>query len=127
MSRRSDELKQQNNTLAQHLEDATASAAKLQARRAAAGDASEGNGHDTDALEAIEASHTSSVTQLREVVGYLRREKDILELQLGISAQEAARLRQQLEFTSRTLEESRQALQEESHYAQDSLACSPRV
>lgn len=109
---RSDELKEQNSILAQHLENATASAAKLHARHSTAGNASEGGGSDAETLEAIEASHSSSVDQLREVIRYLRREKDIIELQLGISAQEAARLRQQLDFTSRTLEESRQALQE---------------
>lgn len=46
------------------------------------------------------------------MIRYLRREKDIVDLQLEFSKQEATRLRQQLEFATRNLEESRQALVE---------------
>jgi len=80
--------------------------------------AGEGTGADADTIEAITASHNASVEQLREVIRYLRREKDIIDLQLEFSKQEATRLKQQLDFTSRSLEEARQALQEvrtESH------------
>lgn len=117
-----DELKEQNATLAAHLEAASASATQLQARHTAVSDgaaaAGEGTGADADTIEAITASHNASVEQLREVIRYLRREKDIIDLQLEFSKQEATRLKQQLDFTSRSLEEARQALQEvrtESH------------
>lgn len=112
--RRCDELKEQNSTLAQHLETASAQAAKLQARHAAPTDAA-GEGIDAEAAEAIAASQSSSVEQLQEVTKYLRREKDIIDLQLEFSKQEAARLRQQLDFTSRSLEEARQTLQDVRH------------
>ncbi|GAA5982753.1 hypothetical protein JCM11641_007777 [Rhodosporidiobolus odoratus] len=123
--KRSDEVKEQNSTLAQHLETASAQATQLQARHAAVADAAGGvanGGADADTFEAITASHNSSVEQLREVIRYLRREKDIIDLQLDFSKQEATRLRQQLEFTSRGLEEARQSLQEERQKVGDSLA-----
>lgn len=110
---RSDELKEQNATLAQHLEAASAQAVQLQARSAPAPDGIAGEGRaDAESIEAVTASHSSSVEQLREVIRYLRREKDIIDLQLDFSKQEATRLRQQLDFTSRSLEEARQTLQE---------------
>lgn len=105
-------MKEQNSVLADHLEKATASAATLQSRHASHTDDASGSSAASDSIEAITASHNSSVEQLREVIRYLRREKDIIDLQLDFSKQEATRLRQQLDFTSRSLEESRQALQE---------------
>ncbi|KPV73223.1 uncharacterized protein RHOBADRAFT_28975, partial [Rhodotorula graminis WP1] len=126
--KRCDELKEQNSTLAQHLETASASATQLQARHAAVSDsaaaAGEAGGADADTIEAITASHNASVEQLREVIRYLRREKDIIDLQLEFSKQEATRLRQQLDFTSRSLEEARQSLQEERSKTGDSLTSS---
>ncbi|GAA5985408.1 hypothetical protein JCM10908_006964 [Rhodotorula pacifica] len=122
--KRSDELKEQNGILADHLEKATASAATLQSRHASQGDDTSGASATSDSIEAITASHHSSVEQLREVIRYLRREKDIIDLQLDFSKQEASRLRQQLDFTSRSLEEARQALQEERQRAGDTLSSS---
>ncbi|GAA5903057.1 hypothetical protein JCM5296_001724 [Sporobolomyces johnsonii] len=124
--KRADELKEQNATLAQHLETATTQATQLQSRHAALGGegGAPAEGENADALEAIAASHNASVEQLREVIRYLRREKDIIDLQLDFGKQEATRLRQQLEFTSRSLEEARQALSEERQKAGDSLTSS---
>ncbi|GAA5901318.1 uncharacterized protein JCM6883_000178 [Sporobolomyces salmoneus] len=124
--KRAEELKEQNATLAQHLETATAQASQLQARHAAiaAGTSSDGGIADSEAVESITASHAASVEQLREVIRYLRREKEIIDLQFDYSKQEAARLRQQLEFTERSLTESRQALTEERQKAGDSLTSS---
>lgn len=65
-----------------------------------------------DSTEAPSALSAESTEQLREVIRYLRREKEIVDLQLEFSKQEAARLRQQLEFANRNLEETRQALSE---------------
>jgi nucleoprotein TPR len=120
----SDELRQQNSTLAQHLETASAQATQLQSRHAAItdGTSAEGASADADTIEAITASHNSSVEQLREVIRYLRREKDIIDLQFDFSKQEAARLKQQLEFTSRNLEEARQTVQEVRRFFLPSLS-----
>lgn len=68
--------------------------------------------------EAATGDKVGSDDQLREVIRYLRREKDIGDLQLEFNKQELARLRQQLEFATRTLEEARSALTE---------VCFPRV
>ncbi|GAA6015704.1 hypothetical protein JCM11491_002452 [Sporobolomyces phaffii] len=124
--KRAEELKEQNATLAQHLETATAQASQLHARHAAiaAGTSPEGGVADSDAVESITASHAASVEQLREVIRYLRREKEIIDLQFDYSKQEAARLRQQLDFTERSLTEARQALTEERQKAGDSVASS---
>ncbi|BGP11538.1 Protein mlp1 [Rhodotorula toruloides] len=122
--KRSEELKEQNSTLAQHLETASAQAIQLQARSSSAQGAAEGDGADAESVEAVAASHSSSVEQLREVIRYLRREKDIIDLQLDFSKQETTRLRQQLDFTSRSLEEARQTLQEERSRVGDALASS---
>ncbi|BGP27784.1 nucleoprotein TPR [Rhodotorula toruloides] len=123
--KRSNELKEQNSTLAQHLETASAQAVQLQARSAATQDGAVAEeGAAAESVEAITISHSSSVEQLREVIRYLRREKDIIDLQLDFSKQEATRLRQQLDFTSRSLEEARQTLQEERSRVGDALASS---
>ncbi|GAA6059180.1 hypothetical protein JCM10212_005525 [Sporobolomyces blumeae] len=124
--KRADELKEQNATLAQHLETATAQATQLQARHAAiaAGTSSDGPAADAEAVEAITASHAASVEQLHEVIRYLRREKEIIDLQFDYSKQEATRLRQQLEYTERSLEEARQALTEERQKAGESVTSS---
>ncbi|GAA5874743.1 hypothetical protein JCM8547_005199 [Rhodosporidiobolus lusitaniae] len=124
VKKRSDELREQNATLAQHLETASAQATQLQSRHAAitsAADSAAEGGADADTIEQITASHNSSVEQLREVIRYLRREKDIIDLQFDFSKQEATRLKQQLEFTSRNLEEARQSLQEERQKVGNSL------
>ncbi|GAA5926646.1 Mlp1p [Sporobolomyces koalae] len=124
--KRAEELKEQNSTLAQHLETATAQASQLQSRHAAiaAGTSADGAVADADAVDSISASHAASVEQLREVIRYLRREKEIIDLQFDYSKQEAARLRQQLEYTERGLTETRQALTEERQKAGESLASS---
>lgn len=70
------------------------------------------NGQPIIVDEGVVTDSSNSSEQLREVIRYLRREKDIIDLQLEFSKQEATRLRQQLEFATRNLEESRQALVE---------------
>ena len=65
-----------------------------------------------ESTDAPSTTSAESTEQLREVILYLRREKEIVDLQLEFSKQEAARLRQQLEFANRNLEETRQALSE---------------
>jgi hypothetical protein len=109
--RRCDDLTNQNALLHEHLETFNSQAAHLQARQAT----SNGGGvstEDPDSIDAITAGHNSSVDQLRQVIRYLRGEKDIVDFQLELSKQEATRLRTQLEFTTRNLEETRQSLTE---------------
>ncbi|KAK4051609.1 Protein mlp1 [Microbotryomycetes sp. JL201] len=106
--KRCDDLTKQNSLLHEHLETFNARAAQIQARQPA-----EGSTGDTDPAEAIAAAQESSSDQLRQVIKYLRGEKDIVDFQLELAKQEAARLRTQLEFTSRNLDEARRSLSEE--------------
>lgn len=103
--------------LHEHLETFSTRAAQIQARQTTSADGAE-TGTDADAAASITAAHDSSVEQLRQVIHYLRSEKDIVDFQLELSKQEATRLKTQLEFTSRNLDEARQALTEVGHFIQ---------
>ena len=82
---------------------ATASAsASATATAAAAGDASE---------EVVELRQ--QCTELREVVRYMKREKDLLEAKLAVAEGEAARLGTSLAATQRALDEARAELKRE--------------
>jgi nucleoprotein TPR len=54
----------------------------------------------------------AKLSELRSVVAYLRKEKEIVDLQLELSKQEATRLKSQIEHLSQTLEETRATLSE---------------
>lgn len=54
------------------------------------------------------------LSELRSVVSYLRKEKEIVELQLELSRQENMRLKTQIEHLSHTLEETQKVLSEVS-------------
>ncbi|KIY46697.1 hypothetical protein FISHEDRAFT_46885 [Fistulina hepatica ATCC 64428] len=101
-------LSEQNNLLHQHLESVTAQAAKI--RQAA----------DADSSLPPAAGEEGAATQLaemRSIVSYLRKEKEIVDLQLELSKQENTRLKAQLEQMSQSLEESRAALVKERERA----------
>lgn len=50
------------------------------------------------------------ISELRAVVAFLRKEKEIVDLQLELSKQESARFKAQVDRLTHSLEESRQAL-----------------
>ncbi|KAK4056430.1 Protein mlp1 [Microbotryomycetes sp. JL221] len=104
--KRCDDLTKQNVLLHEHLENFNSRAAQIQARQAS--DA----GLSAEAGDA-EVTQGNSDEQLRQVIKYLRGEKDIVDFQLELAKQEASRLRTQLDFTSRNLEEARKSLSEE--------------
>ena len=56
----------------------------------------------------------TKLSELRSVVAYLRKEKEIVDLQLELSKQENTRLRTQVEHLSSSLEETRKTLSEVS-------------
>ncbi|KAI5479511.1 nucleoprotein TPR [Pseudohyphozyma bogoriensis] len=126
LKKRTDDLNSQNAILHSQLETFGSQAAFLQSRlsNATVGGEGEGAAATADSVDAITSSLNSTVDQLREVIRYLRREKEIVDLQLEFSKQEAARLRQQLEFTSKSLEESRTALTEERAKSGDAVVSS---
>lgn len=56
----------------------------------------------------------TKVSELRSVVTYLRKEKEIVDLQLELRKQENTRLKTQIEHLSQNLEETRKTLSEVS-------------
>lgn len=97
------DLNEQNSLLHQHLESVSSQAARI--KQAA----------DTSAPATSDADDTDAkVSELRSVVSYLRREKEIVELQLELSKQENTRLKTQVDHLSHALEDTRKALSEVS-------------
>lgn len=52
----------------------------------------------------------TKLAELRSVVAYLRKEKEIVDLQLDLAKQENARLKSQIDHLSQTLQETRETL-----------------
>ena len=57
--------------------------------------------------QALESATTNNLDSLQEVVKYLRREKEIVDVQLELASQEAKRLKQQLDYTQSQLDDAR--------------------
>jgi nucleoprotein TPR len=99
------DLASQNNLLLQHLEDVSSQAARI--RQAADSTAStlpaEGEANEDSATR---------LSELRAVVTYLRKEKEIVDLQLELSKQENARFKVQIEHLSQSLQDVRSTLAE---------------
>lgn len=95
------DLVSQNTLLHNHLESVSTQAAKI---RDAANSSSTtpGEGDPSD----------SKLAELRSVVGWLRKEKEIVELQLELSKQETARLKTQVDHLSQNLNQARASLSE---------------
>ncbi|QKX63321.1 uncharacterized protein TRUGW13939_10491 [Talaromyces rugulosus] len=109
LQKRRDEILHQNSLLHNQLENITKQISTLQKDRAnmAAGeDESEGA--------------SSSLESLQEVIKYLRREKEIVEVQYHLSTQESKRLRQQLDYTQSQLDDTRLKLEQQRRAAADS-------
>lgn len=100
------ELNEQNKVLHGHLESVSAQAAQIrQAGESAAGEgegAEDGEGKDGE---------------MRQVVAWLRREKEMAEMKLELNKQETARVRAQATHLARDLEEARSQLSEEREKA----------
>ncbi|KAI0647815.1 hypothetical protein C8Q79DRAFT_924901 [Trametes meyenii] len=99
------DLGDQNNLLHQHLESQAATSAT----------------DETGEAEVSDDSDTK-LTELRSLVTYLRREKEIIELQLELSKQENTRLKTQIDHLSQNLDETRRALSEERERAVETAA-----
>ena len=98
------DLTSQNAILHQHLESVSSQATRIRS-------AAEPSTSVSSEAENAEDSDTK-LSELRSVVAYLRKEKDIVDLQLELSKQENVRFKTQIEHLSRSLEESRKALTE---------------
>ncbi|EXJ89029.1 nucleoprotein TPR [Capronia epimyces CBS 606.96] len=104
LKKRREEVVQQNNLLHGQLESVTQQITALQRDRAAIAD-----GDNAEVAE----QPSAELDRLQEVITYLRREKDIVDVQYQLSLQEAKRLRQQLDFTQSQLDETRLKLDQQ--------------
>ncbi|QSZ37055.1 hypothetical protein DSL72_009147 [Monilinia vaccinii-corymbosi] len=109
---RRDDVNAQNKLLHQQLDNVSSQIVALQQTRSTAPDAPE------TGSPAAEIDRT--VEGLRELNTYLRREKEIGEVQYDIKIQEAKRLQQQLEYTQAQLDEARLKLDQERRSHADS-------
>ncbi|KAI1940141.1 Protein mlp1 [Ophidiomyces ophidiicola] len=100
LSHRREEALKQNTLLHDQLESITKQISSLQRGRADVPDDSEvASGSDLDGLQ--------------EVIKFLRREKEIVDVQYHLSTQESKRLRQQLDYTQTQLEDTRLKLEQQ--------------
>lgn len=102
-------LTSQNNRLLQQLDDVSSQITKLKTRK------------DTEQNEdSVDATPSSSLENMQEVVKYLRREKEIIEVQYSLSETEGKRLKQQLDYTQSQLDETRFRLNQQRRLEQES-------
>ncbi|KAG1780540.1 hypothetical protein EV702DRAFT_1078352 [Suillus placidus] len=111
LNARSKDLSAQNALLHQHLETVSTQATRI--RQAADSSATEGTSSDAD----VGGDVDTKVSELRSVVAYLRKEKEIVDLQLELSKQENVRLKAQIEHLTQSLQETRATLAEERERA----------
>lgn len=108
---RRDDLTAQNKLLHQQLDGVTSQISALQQSRSAMDDSADGTPIN---------ANDNAVEGLRELNNYLRREKEILEVQFDLKVQEAKRLQQQLEYSQSQLDEARLKLDQERRSQADS-------
>ncbi|PNS21168.1 hypothetical protein CAC42_3506 [Sphaceloma murrayae] len=96
------DLNSQNRLLHDQLESVTGQITTLQQQRAQS---------STD--EDVTSPDVTADSKLQEVITYLRREKEIIQVQFDLSTAELKRLRQQSEYTQSQLDETRSKLSEE--------------
>ena len=102
-------LNVQNNRLHKQLDEVTSQISSLRRRT------SVGENDDVD-----HASAAPDIENLQEVIKYLRREKEIVDVQLELSAQETKRLKQQLDYTQSQLDDTRLKLNQQRRLEEDS-------
>ena len=105
---RREEATQQNTLLHGQLESLTQQIGALQRDRTATVD---GNSPATSGSE---------LDRMQEVIKYLRKEKEIVDVQYHLSSQEAKRLRQQYDFSQSQLDDVRLKLDQQSRASADS-------
>ncbi|KAL8646549.1 MAG: hypothetical protein Q9226_006810 [Calogaya cf. arnoldii] len=109
MTQGKERLAEQNNRLHQQLETLGTQIANLQKRNAP---------DDSDQPESTITN--PGLENLQEVIKYLRREKEIIDVQLELSTQETKRLKQQLDYTQTQLDETRVKLNQQRRVEENS-------
>ncbi|KKK19554.1 nuclear pore complex protein [Aspergillus ochraceoroseus] len=110
LQKRREEVLHQNSLLHSQLENITNQISALQRDRANIPDNEQEDGEST----------APNLEGLQEVIKFLRREKEIVDVQYHLSTQESKRLRQQLEYTQSQLDEARLKLEQQRRAAADS-------
>ncbi|KAI6030410.1 hypothetical protein F5J12DRAFT_800153 [Pisolithus orientalis] len=106
LNARYDDLSAQKALLYQHLDTVSSQAARI---RQVADSSTENTSNEADTNDDSDVK----LTELRAVIGYLRKEKEIVDLQLELCKQENVRLKGQTDHLSRSLQEARSTLSEE--------------
>ena len=101
------DLVAQNATLHQHLESVSSQAARIR-------QAAEAPQTDASVAGTTEAGDDDAAAELRGVIAFVRREKEIAELQLDLHKQENVRLKGYSDRLNQTLEDTRKLLTEVS-------------
>lgn len=109
---RCDDLMKQNKILLGQLDNVSVQVSTLQKNRAAVDEMDESGEHD---------AADKNIEDLREVIKYLRREKEIVDVQYELCLQEAKRLKQQLDYTRAAADETRLLLAQERQREADQL------
>lgn len=104
---RRDDVNAQNKVLHDQLDSVSSQIASLKQNRA------------IPAEEGSPAPPSSGMENLQEVIRYLRREKEIVDVQYELSIQESKRLKQQLDHTQSQLEQTREKLNQERQSQSD--------
>ncbi|KIJ62559.1 hypothetical protein HYDPIDRAFT_93869 [Hydnomerulius pinastri MD-312] len=110
LSARCKDLATQNDLLYKNLDSVSSQAARI---RQAADSSAESTSGDAD----MSGDSDTKLSELRSVVAYLRKEKEIVDLQLELSKQENARLKAQIDHLTQSLQEARTTLSEERERA----------
>lgn len=110
LQKRREEVLHQNSLLHSQLENISTQISALQRDRVNVPENDENEGE----------SSAPNLEGLQEVIKYLRREKEIVEMQYHLSGQEGKRLRQQLDYTQSQLDETRLKLEQHRRAAADS-------
>ncbi|KAG9315951.1 hypothetical protein JVU11DRAFT_3605 [Chiua virens] len=110
LNARCKDLAAQNALLYQHLDSVSSQAARI---RQVADSSTESTNGDADAAGDVD----TKLSDLRSVVGYLRKEKEIVDLQLELGKQENIRLKAQLDHLNQNLQDVRKTLSEEREKA----------
>lgn len=111
---RKDDIASQNTILLQQLEDVTAQVTALQHSRATAAESGVTENTDNSSAPA-----DKTVEGLRELVTYLRRDKEIVDVQHELAIQDSKRLKQQLDYAQSQLDEARLKLDQERRAQSD--------
>ncbi|KAI7470446.1 hypothetical protein KC351_g12662 [Hortaea werneckii] len=115
LGRKREELGRQNGVLHQQMESFSTELAALRTGRQHVPPAGNEGG------EAGPPSKSSD-GNLQEVIRFLRREKEIVDVQYELSIQESKRLQQQLDYTNGQFEDVRQKLADERRHSQEKTA-----